>query len=58
MLGSCFHAQNPAPYSTAKIPPPMRIELMAFHIAKPKVALKRNHRRSTPMIVSGLLKAG
>ena len=34
------------------------IELIAFHMASPKVALKRNQRRSTPMMVRGLLSAG
>ena len=37
---------------------PMTMELIAFHIAIPSVALSRNHLRSTPMIVSGLLSAG
>ena len=58
MFGSCFQAQNPTPYKTAKINPPVTIELMAFHMASPKVALKRNHRRSTPMMVRGRLSAG
>ena len=57
MFGSRFHAIHPAIQSRMKIAAPVRIELRAFHMAIPSVALKMNQVRSTPINVRGRLKA-
>ena len=51
-------AHQPAPYRTENAAAPIRMLLMAFHIAMPRVALNRNQRRSTPIMVRGADSAG
>ena len=58
MCGSMRQAHQPTPYSTQNVAAPMSVELIAFHIAMPTVADKRNQRRSTPIMVRGADSAG
>ena len=58
MCGSVRQAHQPTPYSKQKQAAPIRMLLIAFHIAMPSVALSRNQRRSTPIMVRGADSAG
>ena len=58
MCGSVRQAHQPTAYRRQKVAAPMSVELIAFHMAMPIVADKRNQRRSTPIMVRGADSAG
>ena len=58
MCGSVRHAHQPTAYRMQNVTAPRTIELIAFHMAMPIVADKRNQRRSTPIMVRGADSAG